>query len=299
MRRLTWEDVRRLAAQVAARHVAAPPDGVYGIPSGGSVVAPMVAEHLATQTLSSPRPGCLVVDDLVDSGATAQRILDGMAWGDSPGVRFDALSRKTHSPAHLAPDAPVLDGWLVYPWEQDAGPTDAVVRLLQHVGEDPSRDGLLDTPKRVVKALGEMTVGYGMDPAAVLATTFDVQHDQMVVVRRIPFVSLCEHHVLPFTGHATVAYLPGDGVVGLSKLARLVDCYARRLQVQERLTDQIAHAINDHLQPVGVGVIVSAQHSCMSARGVGKAAEMVTSAMLGSMRDDASARAELLSLHAG
>jgi GTP cyclohydrolase I len=175
--------------------------------------------------------------------------------------------------------------------------TDAVVQLLRHIGEDPTRDGLVDTPARVVRALTEMTRGYYDDPAEILARTFDITCDEMVVVRRVPFASLCEHHLLRFAGHATVAYIPGDRVVGLSKLARLVDCFAHRLQVQERMTGQIADAIVEHLDPVGAGVIVTAAHSCMADRGVGKAADMVTSALRGAMRNEPSARAELLMLH--
>lgn len=172
--------------------------------------------------------------------------------------------------------------------------------LLAWIGEDPTRDGLRDTPARVTKAWRELTSGYSMDPAQILSTTFAVDFDEMVVVRRIPFASLCEHHILPFTGHATVAYIPdpeGGRVVGLSKLARLVDCFARRLQVQERMTGQIAQAIEENLRPIGVGVVITASHTCMSIRGIERAGEMVTSSMLGGIREDPAARSELLALH--
>lgn len=173
-----------------------------------------------------------------------------------------------------------------------------VRRLLEYLGEDPTREGLLDTPKRHVKALRELTEGYGQDPATILGTTFDGEHyDEMVVVRGVEFMSLCEHHVLPFIGHVTVGYVPNERVVGLSKIPRLVECFARRLQIQERFTQQIASALMEHLQPEGVGVIVSAEHSCMRMRGVKKRGEMVTSAMLGSLRTHPEQRAELLALH--
>lgn len=173
----------------------------------------------------------------------------------------------------------------------------AVVELLYHIGEDPGREGLLDTPARVARALREMTSGYEEDPAEILGTTFDVACDELVVLRGIRFTSLCEHHMLPFTGTATVGYLPGARVVGLSKLARLVLCFARRLQVQERLTRQVARAIMEHLDAAGAGVVVRAHHHCMGCRGVKQPdAEMVTSAMLGAFRDDPAARAELLAL---
>jgi GTP cyclohydrolase I len=174
--------------------------------------------------------------------------------------------------------------------------TDAIRVLLQAIGEDIHREGLIDTPKRVLKAYLEMTDGYSKDPAEVLGTTFDVSCDELVIVTGIEFVSLCEHHMLPFTGTAVVGYLPGERVVGLSKLARIVDVYAHRLQVQERLTRQIADAIMEHVGARGVGVIVRGQHACMSCRGVRKRAEMVTSALLGEMRDNQDLRAEFLTL---
>ena len=179
-------------------------------------------------------------------------------------------------------------------------PPEGAVRILlgRVVWEDPEREGLLDTPRRVINALQEMTSGYGQDPQEVLGTTFEKDgYDEMVVLRGIDFVSLCEHHMLPFTGTAAVGYVPGDRVVGLSKLARLVDCFARRLQIQERMTKQIADAVMEVLQPKGVGVVVAAHHSCMGCRGVRKAgADMVTSSLAGVMRKDAAARAEFLGL---
>lgn len=172
------------------------------------------------------------------------------------------------------------------------------VLLARVVWEDVTREGLLDTPGRVVKALGQMTEGYGQDPVEILGTTFDTDgYDEMVVLRGIDFVSLCEHHMLPFTGTAAVGYVPGDRVVGLSKLARVVDCFARRLQIQERMTKEIADAVMNVLEPKGVGVVVSAHHSCMGCRGVRKAgADMVTSSLAGVMRYDPAARAEFLAL---
>ena len=179
-------------------------------------------------------------------------------------------------------------------------PVEGAVRVLlaRVVFEDPRREGLLDTPRRVVKALGEMTSGYGEDPRHLLGTTFDTDgYDEMVVLRGIEFVSLCEHHMLPFTGIAAVGYVPRERVVGLSKLARLVDCFSRRLQIQERMTKQIADAVMEILEPKGVGVVVSARHSCMGCRGVRKAtADMVTSSLAGVMLDDRAARAEFLAL---
>lgn len=285
---VTWAEFDRECARLAERQ---PSDiaSVWGIPTGGSLVALQVARHLGVRVVDSPSARTLIVDDLVDSGATMAPWAEG--W-------HDALYRKPHSPYGLAPDATTHDGWVRFPWERDGGdPTDSVRRLLEFIGEDPTRDGLRDTPARVVKALGEMTAGYGQSPGAILSTCFDVEEcDEMVVVRAIPFVSLCEHHMLPFTGTATIGYIPDGRVVGLSKLARLVDIFARRLQVQERMTIQIADAIGDHLSPRGVGVVIRATHSCMSARGVGKTAEMVTSRLRGAILEVPQARAEFMAL---
>ena len=157
----------------------------------------------------------------------------------------------------------------------------AVTDLLYFIGEDPAREGLLDTPKRVVKAWREMTIGYAQDPRTVLGTSFGKEkYDQMILSEPIPFVSVCEHHMLPFTGFAYVGYVPRDRVVGLSKMARLVDCYARRLQIQERLTQQIADTMFSVLKPLGVGVLVNASHSCMSCRGVMKTGTTMTTCAL-------------------
>lgn len=173
---------------------------------------------------------------------------------------------------------------------------EAVRTLLTMIGEDPDREGLVKTPERVCKALTEMTAGYALDPAEVLATTFGECYDEMVVLKDYPFVSLCEHHLLPFAGVAKVAYIPVDRVVGLSKLGRLVDCFARRLQIQERLTKQIGEALDETLTPRGAAVVLTATHQCMAYRGVNKSGSMVTSYLSGVFRDDGVARAEFLSL---
>ena len=173
---------------------------------------------------------------------------------------------------------------------------EAVATLLRFIGEQPERDGLRDTPARVVKAWREMTAGYAEDPAEILSRTFDESSDEMVILRGISFYSTCEHHLLPFYGEAVVGYLPGK-VVGISKLARLVECFAKRLQVQERMTRQIADAVEKHLEARGVGVVLRAHHLCMGCRGVRQEeTEMVTSSMLGTLRTDATSRAEFLKL---
>src|SRR3954468_4750727 len=175
---------------------------------------------------------------------------------------------------------------------------DAIRKLLTDLGEDPAREGLRDTPKRVEKAYKFLTSGYGADIDKVLNNAlFTVDYSEMVIVRDIDFYSLCEHHLLPFFGKCHVAYIPSNKVIGLSKLPRLVDVFARRLQVQERLTNQIADTIRDKITPLGVAVVMEASHLCMSMRGVEKQNSFcVTSAMQGAFRDNSRTRMEFLEL---
>ena len=179
---------------------------------------------------------------------------------------------------------------------------DAVRDLLAYIGEDTEREGLVDTPRRVVKAWDEMTAGYRQDPAEILARDFvkdGYDYDEVIGCAFIEFSSICEHHMLGFAGFAHVAYVPqaNGNVVGLSKLGRLVDCFARRLQIQEQMTAQVAEAIQEHLKPRGVAVVVTAKHSCMSCRGVMKQrSQMFTSRMTGVFRKNAAARSEFFKL---
>ena len=176
--------------------------------------------------------------------------------------------------------------------------TDLVRQQLEMLGEDPQRDGLEKTPLRVAKAYEFLTRGYWLDPKQVLNDAlFDVKSDEMVIVKDIDFYSLCEHHLLPFFGKCHIAYLPSTKVVGLSKLPRLVEVYARRLQVQERMTTEIARTIDELIKPLGVAVVIEAQHLCMAMRGVEKQnSYALTSSMLGAFRDDARTRGEFLDL---
>jgi GTP cyclohydrolase I len=172
----------------------------------------------------------------------------------------------------------------------------AVRTLLTEIGEDPRREGLVGTPERVRRMYAELTAGYNTDPDALLnGASFDVEYDEMVVVRDIEFYSLCEHHLLPFYGRAHVGYLPRGRVIGLSKIPRIVDMYAHRLQVQERMTQQVANLLMDRLEPKGVGCVIEGTHLCTMMRGVRKQqATMVTSAMLGTFRRDGRTRSEFL-----
>ena len=174
---------------------------------------------------------------------------------------------------------------------------EAVRTLLRWAGEDPAREGLLDTPRRVVEAYGDWFSGYGEDPREFLARTFEevAGYDEMIVLRDISYESHCEHHMAPIIGTVHVGYIPNGKVVGISKLARVVETYARRFQVQEKMTAQIARCIQDVLKPRGVGVVIEAAHECMTTRGIHKrGVSMVTSKMLGDFRDDARTRSEFL-----
>lgn len=175
----------------------------------------------------------------------------------------------------------------------------AVRTLLRWAGDNPERDGLIETPKRVVKAFEEYFVGYHQDPEAILQKTFEETegYDEMIVLRGIRFESHCEHHLAPIVGKAWVGYIPNGRVVGISKLARVVEAYAKRLQIQEKMTAQIANAIEHALAPQGVAVVIKAEHHCMTTRGVHKpGTDMVTSRMLGVFRDNAITRQEFLSM---
>ncbi len=194
------------------------------------------------------------------------------------------------------------DGDLVEGPAKVAVPDDvaeAVRTLIRWAGDDPEREGLIDTPLRVARAWREYTIGYGEDPALHLTRTFDEVggYDEIVLLRDIPFQSHCEHHLAPIIGKAAIAYLPGSRVVGISKLARVLHGFARRLQVQERLTAQVADCIATHLKPLGVAVVIEASHACMLARGVNTpGVVMTTSRMMGCFRDDERSRKEVLAL---
>jgi GTP cyclohydrolase I len=279
---------RKVAALVdASVHPDGSPPRLYGVPDGGVYAALLVAQQ--------SRRGCIlvvipelathIIDDIVDSGRTRDN------------------HAKHRVPFHSLVDFQNGDGdlkgrWVEFPWEtmkRQDGPQDAVRRLLQYIGEDPDRQGLRDTPDRVIKSYGELFSGYKTDPNA-LFKTFDEPCDEMVLLKGIEFFSCCEHHMLPFTGTAHVAYIPDGKVIGLSKLARLVEVFARRLQVQERLTRQITDALTAGLSPLGAACMIEARHHCVCSRGVGKQGSvMVTSSLTGAFRQP-EVRAEFFSL---
>ncbi len=262
----------------------------YPIPRGGVPAAyatyhPTMCPFVIVNT---PEEADFFLDDIIDSGRTMQAYCD-----DYPGKMFLALIDKTAGEYH--------DAWVVFPWEgsAEAGIEENIVRLLEYVGENPNRGGLLETPHRVAKAWEHWCGGYGMDPKSILKVFEDgaEKHDQMVTVKDIPFYSHCEHHLAPFFGTVTISYIPNGKIVGLSKLSRLADMFARRLQVQERLTDQIADALMEHLGPIGVGVMIKARHMCMESRGTRQQGHhTITTALRGGMKTEHQARSEFLRL---
>ncbi len=193
---------------------------------------------------------------------------------------------------------PLVKSLIKGPDETDANQLAVIQAVLLIIGDDPTREGLLDTPKRVVKSWKELYGGYKLKPEDVLGTTFEAgKYDEMVILKDIELYSTCEHHMIPFFGRAHIAYIPTDRVVGLSKLARLVEVFARRLQIQEKLTDQIAETLEKVLKPRGVAVVIEAKHMCMCARGVSKQnSSMITSSLRGLLKEDPKARGEFMSM---
>lgn len=299
---LTLAEVDALAR--AAARVIQPihpenPPRVYAIPRGGISAAYAIGRHVLFELVDDPADADYIVDDLIDSGATMARVLAAAArkpagrsffTGRGP-VPVVLLDKRTDEWAGV---------WVVFPWEGDTEGSfeDNILRTLQFVGEDVKREGLAETPRRVAKAWQFWCKGYNEDPSEILKVFEDGAErvDEMVMVRDIPFYTHCEHHMAPFFGRATVAYIPDGKIVGLSKINRLVDCFARRLQVQERLTTQIADSIMEHLKPKGVGVIVNARHMCMESRGVCQQGHSTVTSALRGVMSDGTVRQEFLHL---
>jgi GTP cyclohydrolase IA len=267
---ITWTDIKKrifdLKLDTTKKY--------YGVPRGGQPIAALL------NPVDTPEDADFIIDDLIESGNTMDRYKNKY-----PNTSFIALydKRKEYE-----------NKWLVFPWENKEEPVeDNVKRILQFLGEDTNREGLLETPKRYIKFLREF-----LEPKEFNFTCFDAEGtDEMIVQTNIPFYSLCEHHIAPFFGVANVAYIPNEKIVGLSKLARVVDLYANRLQNQERITTQIAERLMLELNPKGVAVTMKAQHLCMCMRGVKKHDTWtITSKMTGLFKEDINCRNEFLNL---
>jgi GTP cyclohydrolase I len=291
MQTITLDEFQEMADKLRMRLLETEdkrPLRVWGVPCGGVPVAAALANGVSVLMARTLDEAHVIVDDLIDSGRTLDRVT-----ASHPQKAFAALiDKRTWEHG---------DEWVVWPWEQTAekGIEDHIQRIIQFAGDDPLREGLLETPARVAKAWRFWCSGYERDPMEVLKTFQDGAEgcDELVVVKDIPFYTHCEHHLTPFFGTATIAYLPDGKVVGLSKLSRVLDVFARRLQVQERLTTQVADALVEGLSPKGVGVVLKARHLCMESRGVCQQGHhTVTSALRGVIKNEASARAEFLAL---
>lgn len=273
---------------------------IYGVPRGGLVPVSLLLSMIpGSQIVYNPIHADIIIDDLIDSGRTRMNF---------PDKSFAAFFHKCACQSNTFSASPITyfgtalpDEWVVFPWEQDQSRSieDACTRLLQYVGEDPNREGLLETPHRMAKAWKEWTAGYEQDYKQVFKTFADggENYDQMLVLDPIPFHSHCEHHMAAIFGEVYIGYIPNGRIAGLSKFARLVDVFARRLQVQERLTVQIADAIEECLEPLGVAVYIKARHFCMESRGVQKSGIFTkTAALRGEFKTDSATRAEFYQL---
>lgn len=288
---LTWdlcqERAWRVSSQIVRDFWSGPPVRVYGIPRGGIHAASLVVNSEKLVMVESPEMADVLVDDLYDSGETTTRYL---AKKEVP-TDFYYLVHKPHEN--------LMGWWVSFPWERMAGETgieENITRILQLIGEDPKREGLRDTPARVARSMKELYGGYAQDPKEIVRCFQDGTCDEMVIVKDIEFFSSCEHHMVPFFGVAHVGYIPNGRIIGLSKIARIVDVFARRLQVQERLTTQITDCLQEALNPLGVGCVIEAQHLCMQSRGVQKQGSVaVTTALTGVFREKPEVRQEFLS----
>jgi len=286
--------VRSMSQRVLMNFARKNPIKVYAIPRGGIPVAYLLRRYVDNISIvDHPDMADCFIDDLIDSGKTTEAYRK--AYGAKP---FYTLFDKRD------PNNKFRGKWVVFPWEQGATDNHETIehniqRLLQYMGEDVNREGLRETPARVAKAWRHWCSGYDKSPADVLKVFEDGAegYDQMIVRKDIIIHSKCEHHLADIFGTCTVAYIPSGKIVGLSKIDRLVDIFARRLQVQERLTCQIADALMEHLQPLGVGVYINARHMCLESRGVGRAnSETVTTALRGVIKESDAARAEFLAI---
>jgi GTP cyclohydrolase I len=310
---LTWEHIHQRALKLAVsieelrlsdRRLARSANAIrlFPIPRGGifaaqALQAALASRRLPCEIVEAPVEADYYIDDIIDSGNT--RLATIRQFGDKP---FYALVNKKAEEEHQE----VKDKWYYFPWERMTGEDGLqanIIRTLEFIGEDPTRPGLLETPKRVQKAYEEMFAGYRVNKDQIrdMLKIFNEEADEMILCKGIEFYSTCEHHMLPFIGEAHVAYIPNaNRVVGLSKLPRLVDVYARRLQIQERIARQVTAALDMYVLPKGSACIIEARHLCVQCRGVSKQhSSMVTSSLTGVFREKPEARAELFSLIKG
>lgn len=271
-------------------------ESVYGIPRGGQYPAVELAKELGLPCVTNPdevTSKTLIVDDLVDSGKTMTTYR--LKW---PACHFCAVVVKEGAAMPDYFGIVATREWITFPDEHDGTDIeDNFRRTLEFIGEDTSREGLLETPKRMRRAYEEIFAGYKTNPKDLVKTFVQGTCKEMVILKNAEFYSTCEHHFFPFFGHCSIGYLPNDKVIGVSKLARLLDCFAKRMQIQERMTAQIADFLEEELGALGVYVVCEGVHFCMTSRGIKKQdASMVTSAVRGLFKTNYEARAEFLHL---
>lgn len=293
---LSWEDIEHradlVARQIDLDHKNAVEVRAYPIPRGGipAALAIQCAVHrrqrpIVLLLVESMAEADIYLDDIVDTGATRDRYCN-----DNPKPFYALVDKLTDGPC-----------WFVFPWERmvnEDGPEENVRRVIEYIGDDPKREGLRETPSRVVRSYSELFSGYGQSPADAIKVFEDGACDEMVILRDLEFYSCCEHHMLPFFGKAQIAYIPDRRVIGASKLARILEIYSRRLQIQERLCAQVTAALDEFLQPKGSACVLEAKHLCMVCRGVQKQNSiLVTSSLTGVFRDSSNdARREFLGM---
>ena len=291
--KISWkqfhEDCAILAAKINFKH-----DRWWPVPKNGYPIAQTMAETLKPEreitTVFSEAPDeyCTIIDDLIDSGKTLSKY---------PNNKKAVLYVKNNNEKKVDYYVRKIDGWIQLPWESDDEMEESIERQIQYLGEDTSRDGLKGTPQRVIKSWTHLFSGYKKDPKEHLKVFEKGSYDQMVLLKDCEFYSTCEHHLQPFFGSAHIAYIPGKKVIGISKLARILETFSRRLQIQERIGEQITDFLMKELGAKGAGCILEAKHFCMIARAVEKQnSVMVTSSLKGVFRKDSKARGEFMNL---
>lgn len=260
---------------------------VYGVPNGGMIAAGFLKRATVT---NDPADATVILDDILDSGKTATTYIEKY-----PKAVFTVLvNKKIDGYAYL--------DWIEFPWETDhpngiQSVEENITRIIQYIGEDANRSGIIETPSRVVKSYKTLFAGYAIDPESVFKIFDGEKYDEIVILKDIEFYSTCEHHMLPFYGKAHIAYIAQGNIIGVSKLARLLEVFTRRMQVQERIGMQVVQALDTYLTPLGSACIIEAKHLCVACRGVQKqSSAMVTSSVTGKFREDPMVRAELFSL---
>jgi len=284
MRNISLAEFQNLCEQLSNSIKWSKYSSIYGVPSGGVPVAMELSRISGVPLQESyifdgkPDTHCLVVDDIIDSGGTRNKF-----------TKNDFASLVLKNSAKLIPSkmktyhSIIHDGWVHFFWEKsNGGIEDNIIRILEYIGEDPNREGLIDTPNRVTRSWLELFSGYKQDVNSIVKSFESDGYSEIVLLKDIEFYSTCEHHMLPFMGKGHIAYIPNNRVIGISKLARILDAFSRRLQIQERIGEQVTNLIMTELDAVGAACILEASHLCMRCRGVGKQnSTMVTSSLKG------------------